>query len=79
MEFWLANRQISGIVSLVKCVHNRCPNLIPIYKELMRGASGWISPEILKPKEGCERVLYKTGEEALEIIRKTYPDFDNDS
>jgi len=57
LDFWLSCRGIkvpdraSEIVSLVKLVHDSVGNkLQPIPKAQMKGASGWVTPEVLQMK-----------------------------
>ena len=44
---------------------------------MMKQKRKWISPEILKPDDNCIEVQYKTGKDALETLRKVFPDIND--
>ena len=81
LDFWLSCRQIKTplvfqhVTSLVKVVWDKFgDSLKPIPKELMRGCSGYCSPELLIPTTGCETtVRYFEGDDALAVLRRVFP------
>jgi|AntRauTorckE5430_2_1112549.scaffolds.fasta_scaffold03574_2 hypothetical protein len=84
LDFWLSSRQIKSPATLqeIKCLVRVIwemlgPTLQPIAKELMRGCSGYCSPEILVPSTLCKSVAYLEGENVLKIIRKSFPILDD--
>jgi|AntRauTorckE5430_2_1112549.scaffolds.fasta_scaffold03690_2 hypothetical protein len=84
LDFWLSCRQIKTplifqhVTSLVKVVWDKFgDSLKPIHKELMRGCSGYCSPELLLPTTGCETVSYFEGDNALAVLRRVFPVIDD--
>jgi 5'-3' exonuclease len=84
LEFWLQCRQIKApqnaaeINSLVQIVWSQLGSILkPIAKELMKGASGYCSPEVLQIKANCEQIDYKEKEEFLTVLKDKFPAFDD--
>ena len=85
LDFWLSSRQIKSpatlpeIRCLVKVIWEKMGTALqPIRKELMRGCSGYCSPEILVPSSSCESVKHLVGDDALEVIRESFPILDDE-
>jgi hypothetical protein len=84
LSFWCQCRQIKSppslgeLKSLWKVVFERMGEVLePIPIELMRGSSGYCSPEILIVKDTLETTLYFDQGEALQIIKEVMPDIDD--
>lgn len=88
LEHWLSCRQISSdntrslqhTRNMVKIIQDKLgDSLQPIFIELMRGSAGYVSPELLKARDGNERNVQKlAGDQALEVIRKSFPNLSED-
>ena len=85
LEFWCQIRQIKppdnlhSLRSLCKVVSERLGEVLePIPKEMMRGCSGYCSPELLIVKEQLATPKFSGTDEALNIINNLFPTIDDD-
>jgi len=85
LEFWLQCRQIkapskiSEIKSLIQIVWELLGNTLPpVPKELMKGKSGYCSPELLSISPSCDTIQYVEEDEFLRTLRGTFPEIDDD-
>jgi len=53
--------------------HNR---LKPIPRILMRGASGWITEEVLTKRGGVENIRWSYKDDLLTVLEHSFPTFD---
>ncbi|GFH55097.1 hypothetical protein CTEN210_11573 [Chaetoceros tenuissimus] len=88
LDLWLSCRQINSdnartlqhTRNLVKIIQEKLGDTLkPIFIELMRGSAGYVSPELLKARDGDERNVQKlAGDQALEVVRKSFPNLSED-
>ena len=84
LDFWLQTRQIKvpstikEIRDLVAIVWERLgTRLQPIAKELMKGKSGYCSPELLAIKEDCSSISYSKSDDLIATLKKSFKDFND--
>lgn len=74
--FWLAVRQIvnsfedrTALVDMVEHLRQRSPPLQILPAFLLRGGGGYVTFEVLAPRDGDVPIIWRKGDEALETIR----------